>query len=108
MYHPNNLIERYKIKLVVQRFSQVYGIDYIKIFTPIVRRKSLRIFLAIATMLELILIQINIVGAYLESALDQNKHPIFMKIPQRCLVGRESPVCKIIKSLYSEKQAGQL
>ena len=59
-------------------------------------------------MLEMILIQMDVVGAYLESALSQNKHPIFMRIPQRCLVGREGLVCKILKSLYGLKQAGRV
>ena len=92
--------------LVSQRFSQGHEIVFTKTFAPMVRRKLLRIFLAIAAMLEMILIQMYIVGAYLESALGQNEHPIFMRIPQRCLVDRESLVSKIMKSLYSLKQAG--
>ena len=57
-------------------------------------------------MLEMILIQIDIVGAYLESALSQNKHPIFMRILQEYLISQESLICKILKSLYDLKQAG--
>ena len=86
-YHPDSSIDKYKARLVVQGFSQVPGIDYTETFAPMVRCKSLRIFLAIAAMLEMILIQIDIVEAYLESALGQNKHPIFIRIPQGCLVG---------------------
>ena len=86
-HYPDSSIERYKIRLVAQGFLQVYGIDYTEIFVPMVRRKSLRIFLVIAAMLEMILIQMDIVGAYLESAIGQNKYPIFMRIPQGCLVG---------------------
>ena len=67
-YHPDGSIERYKTKLVAQGFSQVHGIDYTEIFAPIVRHESLRIILAIAVILEMILIQMDIVGAYLESA----------------------------------------
>ena len=77
-------------------------------FAPIIRRKSLRIFLAIATMLGMILMQMDIIGAYLESALGQNKQPIYMKIPQGGLAGREGLVCKILKSLYGLKQAERL
>lgn len=54
---------------MVQRFAQVYGIDYIETFAPTIRRKSLRIFLAIIVMMGLILIQIDVIDIYLESAL---------------------------------------
>ena len=102
-YYLNSSIERYKTRLVAQRFSQVHGIDYTKTFVLTVRRKSLRIFLAIAIILEMIFIQMDIIGVYLGSALGQNKHPIFIKIPQRCLVDQEDLVCKILKSLYGLK-----
>ena len=50
----------------------------------------------------------DIIRTYLESALSQNKHPIFMKILQGYLVGQEGLVCKILKSLYGLKQARRL
>ena len=59
-------------------------------------------------MLEMIFILMDIVVAYLEIALGQNKHSIFMKILQRCLVGWKSLVCKILKSLYGLKQVERL
>lgn len=65
-----------------------------------IRRESLRIFLAIVAMLGLILMQMDIIGAYLESALGQKKQPLFMKIPQGWQTGRDGLFCKILKSLY--------
>ena len=50
----------------------------------------------------------DVIGTYLESALGQNKQPIYMKIPQGCLTGQERLVCKILKSLYGLNQAGRL
>lgn len=41
-----------------------------EIFVLTIKCKSLRIFLAIAIMLEMILIQIDIISIYLESVLD--------------------------------------
>lgn len=55
-YNPNGSIERYKARLVAQGFSQVHEIDYTKTFAPTIRRESLRIFLAIAAILGMILI----------------------------------------------------
>ena len=106
-YNLDGSINRYKLRLVTQGFSQVYGIDYTETFSPTIRRESLMIFLAIAAMLGMILIQINVVGAYLESALNQIEQPIYMKIPQRCIV-REGLVYKILKNLYGLKQARRL
>ena len=105
-YNLDGSIERYKARLIAQGFSQMHGIEYIETFSPKIRRKSLRIFLAIAAMLEMILIQMDVVGAYLESVLSQNEQPIHMRIPQGCIV-REGSVCKILKSLYELKQAGR-
>ena len=59
-------------------------------------------------MLEIILIEIDVIKAYLENAFGQNKQPIFMKIFQKCLVSQEDLVCKILKSLYRLKQVMKL
>ena len=80
-YQANSSIERFKPHLVTQGFFQVHGIDYTETFATIIRRESLRIFLAIALILEMILLQIDIIGAYLENPLGQSNHPIYMKIP---------------------------
>lgn len=69
-YNFNSSIERYKVRFIIQEFYQVHENDYIEIFISIIRYKSLRIFLAITTMLEIILIQIDVIGKYLESALN--------------------------------------
>ena len=47
----------------------MYGIEYTEIFVPTIRRELLRIFLAIARILEMILVQIDVVRAYLESPI---------------------------------------
>ena len=46
-YNENRLLEKYKARLVAQGFSQQEGIDYKETFAPIVRKESLRIYLAI-------------------------------------------------------------
>ena len=79
-YYLDNSLEKYEARFVAQRFSQVHGINYIEIFRSIIKYISLRIFLAIVIMLEMISIQISMVKAYLESALSQNKQLIFIRI----------------------------
>lgn len=79
-YYFDRSVKRFKGKIVALEFSQVHNIDYIEIFSSTIRRKSLRIFLAIATIIKMIILQIDIIGVYLESALSQNNQPIYMKI----------------------------
>lgn len=68
-YNPNSSIKRYKTRLVIQKFFQLHGIDYIKIFAPTIKYELLKIFLAITVILGMILIQMDIIEAYLESVL---------------------------------------
>lgn len=72
-YKSDDFIEKYKARLIAQGFSQVYRLNYMKIFAPTIRRESLKILLAIATMLGMILIQMNVVEVYLENELGQHK-----------------------------------
>lgn len=68
-YNSDGSIEKYKARLVAQGFCQIHEIDYTETFAPTIRRESLRIFLAIDTMLGMILMQIDVISAYLKSVL---------------------------------------
>lgn len=94
-YHSDRSIERYKAKFIVQDFLQVYNINYTETFVPILRRKSLKIFLELATMVGMTLLQINVISAYPDSSFGQNNHHIYMKIPQKCGNRQEKLLCKI-------------
>ena len=71
----------------------------ISLFAPIVRRESLRIFLG------LIVHQADIVDAYLESLLDDNELPIYMKPPPGINQVRAGMYCWLLKRLYGLKQS---
>lgn len=53
-------------------------------------------------------LQLHIIGDYLEGFVGQNNHLIYIKISQRYGNWQERLVCKILKSLYSLKQAKRL
>ncbi len=110
-YHPDGSVARYKARLVVQRYSQIPGIDFNETFVPTVRRKSLRIFLAISALFGFLVEQIDIIRAYLESLMGDNELPIFMKLPPRMRdlrSVRKGLVCRLLKSIYGLKQSGRL
>lgn len=68
-YKPNKEIKRYKARLVKQDFSQVSKVNFTETFVLTIRLEFLRIFLPIATLLDLILIQMDVFVAYLKNAL---------------------------------------
>lgn len=86
----------------------MHKINYTKLFTLTIRYKSQRKFLAIVAMMGIILIQIDMVGIYLESALGQNKQLIYMKVPKGYLASQKRLICQILKSLYGLKQIERL
>lgn len=102
-YHPNGTVAQYRARLIAQGFSQIHRIDFNETFSPTVRRKSLRIFLAISCLLKLIVEQVDIVGAYLENLLTDNNLPIFMKLPPGIEAFRSIRarlVARLLRSIY--------
>ena len=108
-YHPDGSVARYKARFVAQESSQIPGIDFNKTFASTIRRKSLKIFLAVSALLGFLIEQMDIVGAYLESLMGDNKLPIFMKL----LPGmkdfrsvRAGFLFRLLRSIYDLKQSG--
>lgn len=100
-------IERYKARLVAKGFTQKEGIDYNETFAPVVKYKSLRVMLALATMLNYNLHQMDVITAFLNGEL---KEDVYMRVPQGFFGGDlDGPsgewVVKLLRSLYGTKQA---
>ena len=96
-------VNRFKSRLVIQGFRQVYGIDYTESFSPVVRYSTLRILLAFAAALDLPIYHIDVKTAFLHAPL---KETIFMCQPEG-FVDPDKPtyVCRLRKSLYGLIQA---
>ena len=94
-YNTDGTVAQFKARLVAQGFSQVPSIDFTEMFAPIVRRESLRIYLAICTLLGLIIHQVDIIGAYRKPPLGIERM-------------RQGLHCRLLKSLYGLKQSGRL
>ena len=102
---PDGEVERYKARIVVKGFNQVYSIDYNETFTPVVKWVSICILLALAACLNLEVYQMDVKTAFLNGELE---HEIFMSPPLGCSdYGSKDIVWKLEKSLYGLKQSSQ-
>ena len=100
-----NVIDKYKARLVVKGFSQKYGVDYTRTFSPVARMDTIRLILVEAFLRGMHIDHIDIKNAFLNGTL---KEEIYMKQPKGFeKEGMEHLVCRLIKSLYGLKQAGR-
>ena len=72
-------VERYKTILVAKGYSQMEGIDYHEIFSPVVKLVSIRIVLALVALLDLELEQLDVKTSFLHGDLDEE---IYMEQPE--------------------------
>ncbi|GJT09207.1 putative RNA-directed DNA polymerase [Tanacetum coccineum] len=95
---------RYKARLVVKGFSQKRGIDFDKIFSPVVKMGSIRVVLGLTASLDLGRWKLmDVKTTFLHGDLDKE---IYMEQPEGFQVkGKEDYVCRLQKSLYGLKQA---
>ena len=100
---PDGTIERYKARLVVKGFLQVYGIDYNETYAPVIRMEVLRLLLTIGAAADMEIHQMDVQTAFLNSEVHEE---IYMDHPEGFILsGKENLVCRLLKSLYGLKQA---
>ena len=98
-------IERYKKRLVAKGFTQNEGIDYTETFSPVSKKDSLSIILALVAHVDLELQQMDVKMAFLNSDLEEEVH---MKLPEGfSSMEGEHLICKLKKSIYGLKQASR-
>nr|GEV83167.1 zinc finger, CCHC-type [Tanacetum cinerariifolium] len=96
-------VEKFKARLVIHGFKQKSRIDYFDTYAPVARISTIRLLIAMASIHNLIIHQIDVKTAFLNEELEEdvymNQYMGFI------LSGNENKVCKLIKSLYGLKQA---
>jgi len=98
-------IERYKARLVAKGFTQKEGIDYTETFSPVSKKDSLRIIMALVAHFDLELQQMDVKTTFLNGDLEEE---VYMKQPEGFPSSDgEQLVCKLKKSLYGLKQASR-
>ena len=98
-------IERYKARLVAKGFTQKEGIDYTYTFSPVSKKDSLRIILALVAHFDLELQLMDVKTTFLNGDLEEE---VYMKQPEGFSSSDgEHLVCKLKKSIYGLKQASR-
>jgi Reverse transcriptase (RNA-dependent DNA polymerase) len=93
-----------KARLVAQGFLQVEGIDFNKLFSPVVCFESVQLILALSTLKDYYCVAVDVRNAYLYGKLDKE---IYMRQPEGFKArGQENKVICLQRALYGLKQAG--
>ena len=95
-------IERHKARLVAKGFTQREGIVYTKTFSPVSRKDSLRIIMALVAHFDFDLHQMDVKMTFLNV---NPQEEVYMKQPKGFSSSEgEHLVCKLKKSIYGLKQ----
>jgi len=98
-------IERYKARLVAKRFTQKDDIDYKETFSPVSKKDSFRIIMALVAHYALELHQKDVKNAFLNGNLEED---VYMDQPVGFAEeGKEHMVCKLKRSIHGLKQASR-
>ncbi|GJR87328.1 retrovirus-related pol polyprotein from transposon TNT 1-94 [Tanacetum coccineum] len=96
-------IGKYKARLVIKGFRQREGLDYLDTYSPVTRITSIRMVLAIASLRNLDVHQMDVKMTFLNGNLEEE---IYMNQPEGFIaLGQESKVFRLVKSLYSLNQS---
>ena len=96
-------VDKYKARLVAKGYRLKEGLDYFDTYSPVSRITSIRMLIAIASLNNMEIHQMDVKTAFLNGELDEE---IYMEQPEGFVVqGQENKVCKLVKYLYGLKQA---
>jgi hypothetical protein len=96
-------IEKYKARLVAKGYTQKEREDFFDTYSPVARLTTIRVLLSPAASYGLLVHQMDIKMVFLNGELEEE---IYMDQPDGFVSkGQERMVCKLLKSLYSLKQA---
>lgn len=100
--------KRYKARLVIKGYEQVYSEDYDETFAPVARLSTLRMLLALSIEMGWYIHQMDVVATFLYPAIDET---VYMEPPpgiEWLEKGFGNKICQLRKALYGLKQAPRL
>ncbi|KAA3487749.1 Retrovirus-related Pol polyprotein from transposon TNT 1-94 [Gossypium australe] len=89
---------RYNARLVAKGYSQVEGVYFHDVFSPVVKHTSIRALLALVALYNLVLEQLDVKTAFFHGDLEED---IYMHQPDDFRIeGKEDHVCPLQKQFY--------
>ena len=113
----NGKLTRYKGRLVGHGFKQRPGVDFDETYAPLVSLAAVRVALSYAAAMDLEIRQLYVIGAFLESKIDETLYISFPKglvcegnkiildLGEFVNSSREPAIGKLIRSRYGTRQA---
>uniref|UniRef100_A0AAV1V3K5 Integrase catalytic domain-containing protein n=1 Tax=Peronospora matthiolae TaxID=2874970 RepID=A0AAV1V3K5_9STRA len=102
---PNGEIVKFKARLVAKGFSQRPGVDYFETFSPVARKESINVAIALAAEQDLIMENVDVDTAFLYGEF---KEEIYMDQPDGFVDKQHrDKKCLLNKALYGTKQAAR-
>ncbi|PKI72239.1 hypothetical protein CRG98_007376 [Punica granatum] len=100
---PDGSVNKYKVRLVVKGYAQIWGVDYSETFAPVARLDVIRLLLAVEAQKGCKVYHLDVKSAFLNGVL---KEEIYVEQPKGFIAkGKEDKVYKLKKALYGLKQA---
>lgn len=101
---PDGTIERYKARLVARGFSQMPGLDFDEVFSPVVKLTSIRVLCALAVRLGLHFHHLDVDTAFLNGELEEE---LYMRLPNG-ISEHSGKIVRLRRSIYGLKQASRV
>jgi hypothetical protein len=98
-------VEKYKSRLVAKGYSQVEGIDFGEIFSPVAKLTSIIFLLSIVVAFDFKVEQMDVKTTFLHGDLEEE---IYMKWLEGFVVKGKELVCKMKMFLYGFKQSPRM
>ncbi|XP_071940172.1 uncharacterized protein [Coffea arabica] len=97
-------IDRLKARLIVKGYTQIFGLDYTDIFSPVAKMSSVRLILSLSTVHHWPLHQLDIKNAFLHGALQEE---VYMDQPPDFVIQGKSSgmVCRLKRAFYGLEQS---
>ena len=104
-FDENNNLIKFKKRLVAKGYTQVYGKDYLEVFSPVAMLKSIRTIAAIAAGRGMSIHYMDVVTAFLNSPLPPiGDKEVLPELAPGCESLELGNVVKVFRALYGFKQ----